>query len=356
MTSEIPNADCEYLAPGRQADAPENVPPTLPRRRLIAPDGDFLVDSELAGAAGFCGPYQTTPPGGRTSASSSAVSCWKRNEKPRKFLRVNGAIWQLIQNRYANQPPPWADRLPRKPAPRGARVAAMNRPAQCRCSTRPLTVGRCGGDEPTAGLAVGIFAAMITVACPILPLAETLREVERREQAHTDLARDVPLAALVADGGRLAARRSTIGGRVSPPSFGTSGFRAGNAPCWPYGLRQQVTMRPCARALGQRNQRRLTALNLHAPNREYRPMTLSDNLLFRRPARGSPPTKQPPDRLRHHRRHAIAQAATHAGRLKHAGLRPESAALPPSRSSRSTTGRDAQGGWRSICPHINASL
>jgi len=259
MTSDDPQMPiAEYLAQGGKLSAPENVPPRYRAElmRLMA----IFVDSELAGAAGFAGLINDAP--GVAQRIASARIVLEKNENAAKILRVM-ADFGTDTDRYANSHP-WADRLPRN-APAGTRrsyedlrMPVFNAPFDGWADAVVMNL--------LTGLAVGILLHDYR-SLSYLPLAETLREVEPVEQAHTDLARD-GLAALVADGAALQPAVDYWWPRVAA-SFGTSG-QGRDARLLAYGLRSSDN--ETLRALWvQAATEALTALNLHAPTESTAP-------------------------------------------------------------------------------------
>ena len=257
MTSDdTPMPIEDYLASGGKLSAPENVPPRYRAElmRLMA----IFVDSELAGAAGFAALINDAP--GVTQRIASARIVLEKNQTAGQILRVM-ADFGTDTDRYANSHP-WADRLPRT-APIGARrsyedmrMPVFNAPLSGWADAVVMNL--------LTGLAAGILLHYYR-SLSYLPLADTFREIEPVEQAHTDLARD-GLSALVEAGAELQPSVDYWWPRVAA-SFGTSvsaGDQGRDARLLKFGLRKSSN--DALRALWlQTATDTLAKLNLHAP-------------------------------------------------------------------------------------------
>lgn len=217
----------EYLAGGGKLTAPENVPPRYRAEllRLMA----IFVDSELAGAAGFATLINDAP--GVTQRIASARIVLEKTQNAQRVLRVM-ADFGTDTDRYANSHP-WADRLPRE-APLGTkrsyedmRLPVFNAPFDGWADAVVMNL--------LMGLATGILLEDYR-SLSYQPLAETFREIEPIERAHTQLAREGVAA--------LGAERETVQASVRywlprvAASFGSAG-QGRDARLLKFGLRQR---------------------------------------------------------------------------------------------------------------------
>ncbi|MEH6646577.1 Phenylacetic acid catabolic protein [Sulfitobacter sp.] len=215
----------DYLAAGGKLTAPENVPPRYRAElmRLMA----IFVDSEMAGAAGFASLINAAP--GVTERIASARIVLEKTQNAERLLRVM-ADFGTDTDRYANSHP-WEDRLPRE-APLGARRSYED--MRLPVFNAPFDDW---ADAVVMNLLMGLAAGVLLHDYRSLsyqPLAETFREIEPVEQAHTDLARE-GLTVLVKRGAKLQASVDYWWPRVAA-SFGT-GDQGRDARLLKFGLR-----------------------------------------------------------------------------------------------------------------------
>ncbi|MDW4496454.1 Phenylacetic acid catabolic protein [Sulfitobacter sp. D35] len=188
MSDEMNIAD--YLARGGRLTNPANVPPRY--RAELMKIMATLVDSELAGAAGFADVINEGP--GIKERIAAAKIVLEKTDNADKVLHLMGEFGANT-DRYANHHP-WTDRLPRDTEPGSTRSAHDMRLSVL---NYPLDGW---ADAVTMNLCMGLA---VTVQLDEMgrvsyqPLAEAIREIAPVEAHHAELAEE-GLARLIDQG------------------------------------------------------------------------------------------------------------------------------------------------------------